>query len=139
MPQNIATASNGPNRVISGVVVMPIAAMVMAPSNTQFAGINLRDGATVRPKTLAVKDDDGGITIEVADTGVGIAEETISGALTPFTQVGEDAAEREEGAGLGLPLAKSLVELHGGTLELRSSMGAGTVVMINFPASRSVT
>lgn len=83
--------------------------------------------------------DDGGITMEVADTGIGIAEEDIEGALTPFTQVGEGVAEREEGTGLGLPLAKSLVELHGGTLELHSSMGTGTVVMINFPASRSVT
>jgi PAS domain S-box-containing protein len=89
--------------------------------------------------TRARQRDDGGITMEVADTGVGIADEDIEGALTPFTQVGEGVADREEGTGLGLPLAKSLVELHGGTLELHSAMGTGTVVMINFPASRSVT
>ena len=77
--------------------------------------------------------------MEVADTGIGIAEDDIEGALTPFTQVGGGVAEREEGTGLGLSLAKSLVELHGGTLELHSSMCAGTVVVINFPASCSVT
>ncbi|MCZ6773424.1 MAG: ATP-binding protein, partial [Proteobacteria bacterium] len=94
-------------------------------------------GGTITAR--ARQRDDGGITIEVADTGVGIAEEDIPGALTPFTQVGEDAPGRGEGTGLGLPLAKSLVELHGGSLDLHSSKGAGTVVAINFPASRSVT
>ncbi|NQU71554.1 MAG: PAS domain-containing protein [Rhodospirillales bacterium] len=93
-------------------------------------------GGTITAR--ARQRDDGGITLEVADTGVGIAAEDIPGALTPFTQVGEDVAEREEGTGLGLPLAKSLVELHGGTLELHSSKGTGTVVIINFPASRSI-
>jgi len=82
--------------------------------------------------------EDGGITLEVSDTGVGIAEENIPKALTPFVQVGADDATRTEGTGLGLPLAKSLVELHGGTLELRSTLGRGTDDTANFPASRNV-
>lgn len=86
----------------------------------------------------ARRRDDGGITVEVSDTGIGIAEEDIPKALTPFTQVGEDADRREEGTGLGLPLAKSLVELHDGTLDLRSGKGQGTTVVIEFPPTRSV-
>jgi PAS domain S-box-containing protein len=93
-------------------------------------------GGTITAR--ARQRDDGGITLEIADTGVGISEQDIPGALTPFTQVGEDIAKRDEGTGLGLPLAKSLVELHDGTLELHSSRGVGTVVMINMPASRSI-
>ena len=53
-------------------------------------------------------------------------------------QGGADDATRTEGTGLGLPLAKSLVELHGGTLELRSTLGRGTDDTANFPASRNV-
>ena len=55
------------------------------------------------------------------DTGVGMTEEEIAIALTPFGQVDGSRARWREGTGLGLPIAKALVELHGGELEIRST------------------
>jgi signal transduction histidine kinase len=80
--------------------------------------------------------DNGELVIAVADNGVGIAEEHQQKILEPFT-VGEDALTRSvDGAGLGLALTKSMVEMHGGTLELRSNVDVGTVVTLRFPKSR---
>ncbi|MBT5811476.1 MAG: hypothetical protein HOI19_13970, partial [Rhodospirillaceae bacterium] len=80
--------------------------------------------------------DDGDLVIAVADNGVGIAEEDQQKILEPFT-VGEDALTRSaDGAGLGLALTKSMMEMHDGTLELRSNIDVGTVVTLRFPKSR---
>ena len=81
---------------------------------------------------------DGGIEIMVSDTGVGIRAEDIQRALEPFAQVGDDAQRRAEGTGLGLPLARSIMELHGGTLELRSELGRGTEAIVVFSPHRSI-
>jgi signal transduction histidine kinase len=56
--------------------------------------------------------------------------------VIPFVQVGDLYSRPQEGSGLGLPLSKRLMELHGGTLELASAPGCGTTVTILFPASR---
>jgi signal transduction histidine kinase len=79
---------------------------------------------------------DGGIALGVSDTGIGMAREDIPQALAPFGRVptGLDI----EGTGLGLPLAVSFVERHGGTLRLDSEKGVGTDVSVNFPPARSV-
>ncbi len=89
--------------------------------------------------TVAVRGGDRGeISISVSDTGIGIAAEEIPRVLQPFRQV-DSALNREyEGTGLGLSLAKSLVELHGGRLELESELGAGTIVTAVFPGERIV-
>jgi len=79
---------------------------------------------------------DGGLTIWVADTGVGMAKDEIAIALQPFRQVDNSLRRTHEGTGLGLPLAKNLVELHGGTLTVRSALGEGTEVRIVFPRAR---
>jgi signal transduction histidine kinase len=55
----------------------------------------------------------------------------------PFTQLDNRLARRYEGTGLGLPLTRSLVELHGGSLRLESALSEGTTVTVAFPASRS--
>jgi signal transduction histidine kinase len=81
-------------------------------------------------------DHDKGIIFEVADTGIGIPPDMIAKVLEPFAQVANPLTKRHEGAGLGLPLAKALVELHGGSLELESTPGAGTVVRFTLPPSR---
>jgi two-component system cell cycle sensor histidine kinase PleC len=60
----------------------------------------------------------------------------IEQALKPFGQVDSGLSRKFEGTGLGLPLAKSLVELHGGTLAIVSAQGAGTVVSVVLPAWR---
>ena len=80
--------------------------------------------------------NDGDLVIAVADNGVGIAAEDQERILEPFT-VGEDALTRStDGAGLGLALTRSMMEMHGGTLELRSNIDVGTVVTLRFPKSR---
>ena len=73
-------------------------------------------GGTI--KVSAERRADGGIVITVADTGIGIAEENMAKALMPFGQIEQPYVRTQGGTGLGLPLAKSLVEMHDGTLQL---------------------
>jgi signal transduction histidine kinase len=82
---------------------------------------------------LARPAADGGVTIAVADTGIGMTHEEIMLALRPFAQVDARRARSAEGAGLGLPLVQGLVRLHGGTLHIESQPGAGTTVMVSLP------
>ena len=84
------------------------------------------------------RDADGAPVIEVADTGPGMTETELSVALAPFGQLRTLTPPAESGSGLGLPLAKSLTELHGGSLTLSSRPHAGTTVTIRFPADRVV-
>lgn len=78
----------------------------------------------------------GGFSILVTDTGIGIAEEDIPVALSPFGQISSSLDRSHEGAGLGLPLAKMLVEMHGGTLRVQSKLGEGTTVTLTLPPER---
>ena len=71
--------------------------------------------------------------VTVRDTGVGMTPEEISVALTPFGQVDASHARWREGTGLGLPIARALVQLHGGELSIRSEKGKGTSVEVRFP------
>ena len=82
---------------------------------------------------------DDGYVFQVSDTGVGIALEDIPKALAPFQQIDSDLNRKYEGTGLGLPLTKSLVELHGGSLDLQSEVGVGTTATVRFPAERIVS
>jgi len=79
---------------------------------------------------------DSGYVFQVVDTGIGIALEDIPKALSQFGQVDSSLGRRHEGTGLGLPLTKALVELHGGSLDLQSRPGHGTTVTVRFPAER---
>ena len=81
---------------------------------------------------------DSGYLFQVTDTGIGIALEDIPKALSRFGQVDGTLNRAFEGTGLGLPLTKSLVELHGGSLDLQSEVGVGTTVTLRFPAERIV-
>ena len=84
--------------------------------------------------TLKVQPDEwGGIAFLVQDTGIGMNQDNIQVALTPFGQVDAKLARKYGGVGLGLPLSKKLVELHGGTLEIESAPGAGTTVAVRLP------
>jgi signal transduction histidine kinase len=78
------------------------------------------------------------LVLRVGDTGIGMAAQDIDQALTPFKQIDNSLARKYEGAGLGLPLAKELVGLHGGALQVASELGKGTVVTCRFPASRTL-
>ncbi len=79
-----------------------------------------------------------GYVLKVIDTGIGIAFEDIPKALAPFQQVDSGLNRKHEGTGLGLPLTKLLVEMHGGYLDLQSEVGVGTTVTVIFPAERIV-
>jgi len=81
---------------------------------------------------------DSGYVFQVADTGIGIALEDIPKAFTPFQQIDGDLDRKYDGTGLGLPLTKSLIEIHGGSLDLQSELGVGTTVTVRFPAERIV-
>lgn len=84
----------------------------------------------------AAENKDGGIDIFVKDTGVGMSAEDIPRALEPFGQVQNRAGLAREGTGLGLPLSKKFVELHGGILTVESGMNVGTTVTAVFPQDR---
>jgi signal transduction histidine kinase len=80
-----------------------------------------------------------GLRISVEDNGVGIAPEDRDKALALFGQIQTTMSRNHAGTGLGLPLTKRLAELHGASFDLQSELGAGTIVAIEFPASRLMT
>jgi len=80
--------------------------------------------------------EDGGVDIQIADTGIGMSEDEVALAFQPFAQVESTLNRKYEGTGLGLPITKTLIELHGGGLSLKSAPGVGTTVTIHLPASR---
>ncbi|HEY4344261.1 MAG TPA: HAMP domain-containing sensor histidine kinase [Parvibaculum sp.] len=88
---------------------------------------------------LSVETRPGGaLAILIADSGVGMSDEDIGVALTPFGQIHNDAVGSQEGTGLGLPLVKAMMALHGGLLQIDSAPGEGTVVSLLFPPNRVV-
>ncbi|SIQ01154.1 MULTISPECIES: PAS domain-containing sensor histidine kinase [unclassified Bosea (in: a-proteobacteria)] len=88
------------------------------------------EGGRIAVRTRLVP---GAINIFVEDTGIGIPKEKLERVGRPFEQVEGDLVRSYKGSGLGLAIARSLTELHGGSLRLRSAIGAGTIVMIHLP------
>jgi signal transduction histidine kinase len=82
---------------------------------------------------------EGAVRIEVIDNGIGMDDAEIATAVTRFGQVASTWNRKHAGTGLGLPLAIGLVELHGGTLEIKSRKSEGTTVTVTFPAGRSAS
>ena len=91
-------------------------------------------GGTVR--IVSVPGADGGLELHVVDTGIGIAEKDLPVVMAKFGQVASTYARDHQGTGLGLPLSKRLMELHGGDLTLTSEAGTGTTVIISLPPDR---
>jgi len=87
----------------------------------------------------AVEQGNGGVMVSVRDTGIGMTPDEIRVALEPFGQVDGALARWREGTGLGLPIAKSLVELHGGELLVASAKDTGTVVTVMLPPAHQVS
>ncbi len=81
-------------------------------------------------------DDFGQMHVSVTDTGIGLTDEEIEKALSPFGQVDTALNKAESGTGLGLTLVQSLMSLHGGTFELFSQKGIGTTASLIFPPKR---
>ena len=94
-------------------------------------------GGSVNVSVNALSD--GGVAVTIRDTGVGMTKAEIAVALTPFSQVDASHSRWREGAGLGLPIAKALVQLHGGTLEVRSAKSLGTEVAVTLPSRHQVS
>jgi signal transduction histidine kinase len=89
--------------------------------------------------TLRGFRSDEGLVLQVTDTGIGMAPQDFAKALEPFGQVDSRLARKYEGTGLGLPLTRQMVELHGGRLTLESVLGEGTTVTVILPAWRLVS
>jgi two-component system, OmpR family, sensor kinase len=93
-----------------------------------------RDGGRV---TLTVAEDDAGIRLDVADTGLGIPADDLPRIFERFYRADKARARRAGGAGLGLALAKWIVDAHGGRLTCASVVGEGTTFTLRLPRSRS--
>jgi signal transduction histidine kinase len=79
---------------------------------------------------------DGSLRVAVSDSGIGIAPEDITRALAPFQQIDSPFSRRYEGTGLGLPITKALIELHGGRMTIDSEPAKGTTVTLTIPSTR---
>jgi len=78
------------------------------------------------------------VRIAVRDTGIGIAAEDLDRLAMPFEQIENQHSKTQQGTGLGLALTKSLVELHGGALDIQSAPGQGTTVSFSIPVRQSL-
>jgi len=87
--------------------------------------------------TVSVGCEGGCVWLSVADTGCGIPAEQIPEIMKPFRQVEDPLVRRHEGTGLGLCLVDNLIKMHGGTIDIESEVGVGTVVTVRFPPNRT--
>ena len=93
-------------------------------------------GAEVRIGARMMLDHS--VQIEVSDRGPGIPEDKLRYVMEPFGQINDPRTYKGQGTGLGLPLAKAMVELHDGQISLESREGLGTTVTLSFPPSRVI-
>jgi len=89
-----------------------------------------------RMEVRAAVEADGGFTIRVSDTGIGIAKSDMQRVLMPFGQASGSQHRATEGTGLGLSLTQALAKLHGGRIEVDSTLGIGTTVSVFLPKER---
>lgn len=126
------------------VTVMPNLPLIRADrGRLELALVNLLTNAikfTSAGGTVAVlasQETDGALSIQISDNGIGMTQTEVSRVLEPFGQIQSSLARDRHGIGLGLPLVRSLVALHGGTLRIESAPGDGTVVTIILPLERT--
>ncbi|NIA67820.1 PAS domain S-box protein [Pelagibius litoralis] len=93
-------------------------------------------GGLVRAEAFV--EPSGEFALVVHDNGIGMAEEDIEIVLQPFGQVEGAHTRSHDGTGLGLPITKSLAEMHGGKMIVQSKVGEGTAITLRFPAERVV-
>ena len=93
-----------------------------------------RAGGRIEVSTAVAEAE---LRIAIKDNGIGMAPEDIPRALEPFTQVGRERTAAQEGTGLGLPISRTLIELHGGRFEITSAPDRGTTVTITLPIHRA--
>ncbi len=88
------------------------------------------DGGKVVVRSRLLSDS---VVLTIADTGIGIAPQSLLRLGRPFEQVESQLTKTYHGSGLGLAIARSLTNLHGGSMRLRSKLGTGTVVCVSLP------
>jgi two-component system cell cycle sensor histidine kinase PleC len=87
--------------------------------------------------TIRARATKGCVSIAIADTGIGIPEDALARLGRPFEQVESQLTKSHQGSGLGLAIAKSLTELHHGSMHIRSRLGRGTMVVLRLPIDRA--
>jgi PAS domain S-box-containing protein len=132
---------------ITGTILQPAASALRLQGDLQALSqvlINLlsnavkftpRDGQIYLSWTI---DAERGLCLNISDTGIGMSPADIAVAQTPFGQIDNVYSRRRQGTGLGLPLAKYLVEAHGGELMIASVPGHGTTVTVQLPPGRII-
>jgi two-component system cell cycle sensor histidine kinase PleC len=95
-----------------------------------------RDGGCITVRTRQARDS---INIYVEDNGIGIPDHALQKLGRPFEQVETEFSKSYKGSGLGLAIARSLAELHGGSLRIRSQEGVGTIVLVHLPLVETST
>jgi len=95
-----------------------------------------RKGKVLITANIGIDDS---ITISVKDTGIGIPKSELKEITKPFARLGDSHVQNKEGTGLGLMIVETLVQLHGGQLDIDSNLGEGTVVTITFPPERTIS
>jgi two-component system cell cycle sensor histidine kinase PleC len=88
--------------------------------------------------TIRARGTPAWVSIAIADTGIGIPHDALARLGRPFEQVESQLTKRHEGSGLGLAIAKSLIELHHGSMRIRSTPGRGTIVLLRLPSDREI-
>jgi signal transduction histidine kinase len=86
---------------------------------------------------VEIGGNDGEVTVRVSDRGIGIPAEELEGIFERFRRGGRASAMNEEGLGLGLPVARAIVEAHKGRIEMASRPGEGTTVTVALPAAKT--
>ena len=119
-------------RVTADEVALKRVLLNLLSNAVKFSGSG--STVTVRSEVLA----DGRLRVSIEDHGIGMAPDEVPLALTPFRQINSGLQRRYEGTGLGLPIAKQLVELHGGEFIIESAPGVGTTVSILLAQNRIV-
>jgi two-component system cell cycle sensor histidine kinase PleC len=87
-------------------------------------------GGSITVRARATEDC---VVLAIADSGIGIAQDALARLGRPFEQVESQLTKSHQGSGLGLAISKSLVELHGGRMRIRSTLGKGTLVAVRLP------
>ena len=115
---------HGDERLVSQVVINLLSNAVKFTDKGGRVTLSLCDGP------------DGRQGLRIEDTGIGIAEKDLPAIRQPFIQVANTFSRKHGGTGLGLPLTDQIMQLHGGSLDIESELGAGTAVTVWFPAER---
>lgn len=138
-----ASANAGVSLTSSGTDALPIiygdeSKLMQALTNLISNAVKFtQSGGSV--SVIGSRAADGGAIVRICDTGVGMSDDEVRIALTPFGQVDGSRTRWREGTGLGLPIARALIELHGGHLKITSQKSKGTEVTIVLPSRHDVS